>query len=451
LATATLKLIPASRSFLYGLFIRRVAFHSHSLEALVVAQVFLSTVASVLLFYLLAEIFRVRFVIAAMFAVLSAVEPLGLLMERYVMTESCANFLFAVYLVLLLVYVKNGELWPLLVGQAVGVLLIGIRISFLPIVLTNSLLIPLLSPRLLSRVRDIWRARSGPARPAQAEVLPHPRAAVWTVAAHLVLSLVVSQGLIAGYKRWYGHLEHREPALLYENGAFLISDFAPLVERQDLPAGVPDTVLSDLTMDRHDFGTRPGQHFATGGLVWSVGKAFPDAKRQNDVEVEIAVHALIRQPLGALHLAWRTFLSYFDNDKLTDALLIDEGRGQPLPPKDVEWLEHLYGVPNPRAFEPSVTKRWHVAAAPWYRFVLVSLCVSPLFWFLTDRENRSAMLVCIVCALVFLEGATLTVDRATPRFLTTDAWLVLLLWGVAANAGVNSLKQIGFRRPSIPV
>jgi hypothetical protein len=433
LATATINWIPPGRSFLYGLLIRLVANHAHSLQRLVAFQVLLSTVTAWLLCVALLKIFRVRFWIAALFSALCAVEPLQLLMERYVMTETCANFIFAVYLILLLLYVNESQLRYLIAGQALGVLLIGIRVSFLPLVLVSSISIPLLSrPAIafISALRDRATARNF----AFWKNLQPPAAA-------LLISLIVSQGLIVSYEHLYGRLEHREPALLYENGAFLIADFAPLVEREDFPRDAPvNSILSNLTIDRHDFGMRPAQHFSPGGLVWSIGRTVTDPRKQNDVAAATAIHAVFRQPLGALKLAWKTFMLYFDPVTLRDTLKIDEGVGQEFTANGKDWLQSVYNVKDPREFEPSITKSWHLAAMPWYWVILVSLCASPLLWFVCEHRDRASITVSVVYALIFLVGASLTVDRPTPRFLTSDAWLVLLMFGFITNRLIPSKK-----------
>src|SRR5262249_36147272 len=142
----------------------------------------------------LSEIFVVRFRTAAFFGVLCAIEPLQLLSERYILTEACANFLFALHFVLALLYIKRGRLWTLLSAQAIGIVLIAFRISFLPLVLINCIAIPLLSPEaraILSsfKLKSRWTA-----------VMPSRRMAL--LAIHVGLSLAVSQGLLVWYKDW---------------------------------------------------------------------------------------------------------------------------------------------------------------------------------------------------------------------------------------------------------
>jgi len=110
LATATAKYIPPDRSVLYGLLIRRIAYRAHSLEAMIVLQVAISAIAAWLLYFALKNMFAVRPSLAALFGILCSVEPLQLLAERYVLTESCANFLFVVHFALALLYIRLGRL-----------------------------------------------------------------------------------------------------------------------------------------------------------------------------------------------------------------------------------------------------------------------------------------------------------------------------------------------------
>src|SRR3954468_15946516 len=122
LATATVRYIPPDRSFMYGLLIRRIAYRLHSLEAMIVTQVFLSAIAAALLWFVLRKLFSVGGYLAVVLSIVCSVEPLQLLAERYVLTEASANCLFVLHLALILLYIKRGRLWVLLIAQATGVL-----------------------------------------------------------------------------------------------------------------------------------------------------------------------------------------------------------------------------------------------------------------------------------------------------------------------------------------
>ena len=435
LATATIKWIPPDRSFLYGFFIRRVAFHSHSLEALIWVQSFLSAVTAWLLSFGLLFLFHVRFRVAAVFGVLCAIEPLELLMERYVMTETVSNFLFVVYFLLLLRYINTGRLWPLLLAQVLGILTVGIRVSFLPDVLIGSVMAPLLSPNALEFWRDVWARLRRKTTSAHFHQLR-------TVTLHVVVSVLVSQATLTAYENLNGHLSKREPAILYENGAFLLSDFAPIIEPEDFP-NVPqrEAIFRNQKFDRHDLLNRPFEHFVDGGLWAMIRKEFPDPKQANEVASRAALHALGRQPLGAARLALHTFVLYFDAKRLHEWLLVDEGTVGELDKNSRSVLQNIYHVSNPKTYQPSLTKSWHLAAEPWYWIVLGGLCLSPVLIFLCRPSERPSVALCIVTALIFLEGATLTVDRPTPRFLTTDAWLALLLFGFSTELVIRSARN----------
>src|SRR6516165_6462194 len=186
LATATAKYIPPDRSFMYGLFLRRIVYGTRSLNTMVWTQVLFSAIAAWLLAFALENVFSVRPWLAAALGILCSIEPLQLLSERYVLTECCSNCLFALYFVLALLYLKKDRLWILAAAQFVAVLLVGFRISFLPGVLTGTLLLPLLSSIRTRRI-------------AQAGL-------------HLCLSLLLILGLFSIYEHWYGRLIRREPA-----------------------------------------------------------------------------------------------------------------------------------------------------------------------------------------------------------------------------------------------
>jgi len=439
LGTATIKYIPPDRSFLYGLFLRRVAFHAHSLQAMVDTQVLLSAFAAWLLSITLVRFFSIPLGIAAFFGLLCAVEPLQLLMERYVMTETLATFAFAVHFAFLLAYVCRESIWTLLSAQAFGVLLITFRISFLPEVLVNSVLAPLLTQNGASVLRAVGAK-------LKRRAVPVPPPQIGLLAAHLALSLVVSQGLLTAYKNWNGRLSHREPALLYSSGAFLLSDLSPLVEPQDFP--VPEyrkAIFDNLHVDTHDLLMRPAQHFMVGGLWFNIQKAFPNPREADRVATATAMHALLRQPGGAIRLALQTFALYFHPRMLKHWLLIDEGYGNRMSPNTRNWLHRVYGVSNPKEFEPSVSKAWHMTAFPWYWMVLCTLAASPLLPCFSRGPQKRLTTVCAVTALLFLAGATVLVDRPTPRFLTTDAWLALLILGIGAGALAHHFRPSSFK------
>jgi len=168
----------------------------------------------------------------------------------------------------------------------------------------------------------------------------------------------------------------REPALFYHEGAFLVSAFAPLIEPEDFPDSSKRMIIfSTLRYDRHDLSSRPAQHFVEGGLWPNIQQQYPDEKAANDLAVATALHAVLRQPLGVVRLAWRTLLLYFDSDILLGALLVDQGAegGNHMKVETRGWLQDIYGISNPLDYQTSITKQWHLFAYPWYPAILCCL------------------------------------------------------------------------------
>ena len=256
LTAAATKWIPLDRSFLYGLLLRRTAYAAHSLDLIVWLQSAMGAAAAFLLAYCAFRIFRTPYWIALLGGALCAVEPLQLLAERYVLTEACANLLFAFHLTQVLLYLSRRRLKFLVAAQCAGVLLCAFRISFLPAVLLDSIVPPLLLAR---------------------------RSKLWVVAAHVSAALLVSQSLFAFYGNWYGRLADREPALFYDRGAFMVAALSPLIEPEDFPdAATRDRIFGQLLYDTKDPFSRPAQHFRQGGLcTTSSTNTLTDVRRKS--------------------------------------------------------------------------------------------------------------------------------------------------------------------------
>lgn len=426
LGTAISDYIPPDRSFAYGFVLRLVALGTHSLSVMVRFQVLLSAISCWLVSFVLLKYFRVRFWIAVLCGVLCACEPLQLSLERFVMTETVANFLFACYFCLAVAYVRNGSLWILLAGQVTGISLLAIRISFYPQAMLYSVLVPVLSPQ----AQALWRSACERWKKLSSS-RPSPKL-LWTVAAHVSLSVLLTQSLLTGYKHLNGYLIHRPPKLFYDKGYFLLIDVLPIVKPEDCPiASLRPVIFSGLKLDIHSTRNRFAEHWANGEIIDRLEKLSPNQDVGAHLANTIAMHALKRDPLGAAGLMLRGFADYFDYRFFLSCLKIDEGIGRPLPADFVQLLKTTFHVVNPVGGEPSITKTWSLVALPWYCLLLCLLLISPLLLIRATKEDRAVTVLCVVTALIFFEGATLTIDRPTARFLTSGAWLFTVLLGIA--------------------
>lgn len=90
--------------------------------------------------------------------VLCVIEPLQLLYERFVLTETVSLFVFTLYMFFIFKYLEKAKLSSIVIIQIVGIVLISLRLSFLPFVMFNAFILPLLVMPLLRRYTDVPEA-----------------------------------------------------------------------------------------------------------------------------------------------------------------------------------------------------------------------------------------------------------------------------------------------------
>src|SRR5947207_15996495 len=152
-----------------------------------------------------------------------ALDPCQLVWERYVMTETFSLLVYVLVLYWSLAYLRDRGLWQLAVLQALSVLLIGFRMSFLLVVQACTILLPLIAFARCGL--PVLRKRSEACAP-EATVLT-------TVLAHVVASITMMFVMHGAYKYANGWLSNREPAYLYDAGAHLGAVWAPVLEPFD--------------------------------------------------------------------------------------------------------------------------------------------------------------------------------------------------------------------------
>jgi hypothetical protein len=221
--TALTGWIPDDRSYFYGYVIRYSSLGTQSLTPLLILQVFAGTTTSLVVVWITRSVFNLSEWVSYTFGFLCALDPLQLVWERYILTETLSLCLYAFVLAYSLAYLKHRRLRDIIIVQLVAVLLIGFRMSYLLVVQVSTILLPLIAflPELCTSA--VKRAASSP-----------PRLALGRKAAgHCVLSVALMLGLHAGYKSVNGLLSHREPGYLYSTGVHLIATWAPALEPSD--------------------------------------------------------------------------------------------------------------------------------------------------------------------------------------------------------------------------
>jgi hypothetical protein len=414
LYTALTGYIPDDRSFVYGYFLRYVALWPHSIVCMAAVHTALSAVSTWLLGFCLLRYAKARWSVALTAALLCAVEPLELLYERFMMTETLATFLFCIYFVLCAEFVRAGKIYVIGCIQIVAVCLISIRISFLPLILILTVVLPFLRPR------PEWHR----------------------ILSALITAVVISQCLLSGYRTWNGALLKREPAYLYRDGVLLLGAFSPIVKPEDYPIVSQRKAIFDGLKTDVPFPTyRVYQTWDANGLCNRVLREVKDSQKANVIAQQTAIHAARRDPAGILMLAVRTFGEYMHTRRLRGFTYIDELRNDPFPLDVTKTLHDRLHFQATENDTETPVMRWHAYAVRWYQFILWFCLLSPLLLLLVGRDLRRLTCVGVICCFCFLVGALLPVDHTIPRYLTTAAWMVLFLLAITVEAGWHRLRN----------
>jgi hypothetical protein len=430
--------IPYDRSFAYGFLLGPMAVWPGSLTVMVVVQTCLGAIAAWIVGFCLIRYFNARFWVAALSALLCAAEPLQLFFERMVMTEAVSTFLFAVYVVLGLAYLKRGSLLVLAVAQIVSVALISIRLSYLPMVVTNSLLLPLLGPE----ARPMWagiRQRLRKSRAIGGGMRSNLNARWFAI--HLVISVVLSQGLLYGYRLKNSELTGFPPAYLYADGPLLLGDWAPIVQPIDVPdPALRKKIFDALTVPLKPRAARDAHHFAPGGLRSTVEAATRkwdgsvDVVRSNNLAKEIAIRAAERDPLGLIELSAQTFADYFNTSYFLSSIELDEGAHHQVSKQFSDEIWKRFHARYQQLNPGSLTQRWHHAAVPWYLFLLFVPLIFTCLAIVAQRLYAPQYIFLGIMAwAVVLQAAALSAGPIE-RYLVPLAWLVFPMMGAVATS-----------------
>ena len=430
LATAIFQWIPPDRSFVYGLVVRGFGITTRSLETILLFQTFLGAVTAVLTAGLLTRYFGVRRWIAFSAGLLCAVEPLQLLYERYLLTETMSLCVFAVYLLLVCRYLETPRLTGLLLQQGVGLLLISLRISFLPILLFNTAALPLLAHPLPGLRRLLHPAHAAPtsANPTRPILL---RAGL-----HLAVSLLLFASIQSSYKHLNAHLlKAPHPAYQYENGFFLLADVAPVIQPGDFPDPQRAAAfMSNLPQPLTDRSQRTAHRWWGDGLVQRLRAAYPDPFEANQVAAAAASPAIRRDPLGVALLGGHSFTDYWKRDILDACMKADMGSRNSYSEALLRNTWRYFNLLlEQRTDQITPTQAWFLAARWWYPLLLLTPVPALGALLLCPAPVRKYTLCFVVCACALVLVAVFLIERPTIRYLHAAGWLFLLFTALTAE------------------
>ena len=445
LSTARWDWVPTDRSFLYGWVIRYVALGRASLLPLLGAQALASALAAMLVAVILRWYFAVPRAVAALMAMLCALEPLQLFYERYVMTEVFSLLAFTGFVICALAYLRRATIPRLALAQAMGVLVISLRMSFLPMVEVATLLLPLLALGVREMPPDV------PENEPQTGGLLSRRGTRTVI--HVLVSLLLFVMLHSAYKRYHAGLIQTQlpgapPAYLYDDGFHLLSFVAPIAKPVDFPHPESAEEIFRTDFDLRDPRLRIRQRWSNGGLIVNLRAAYPDHLEANQLAKITAWNAVRRDPLGEARLAFFALSDYFNRDHLRLAMLTDRGSDRELPEDLLTELHddyHLDGRPLPQLV--TLTNQYYFAVWPWFMaLVLLPLGSFAVIWLVPRNQRPGAALLWVFASLQIAVIAACSIEPNV-RFLHAVAWLAMVTIGLGLT-GVYNRFSVQVLRPA---
>lgn len=300
--TALTGWIPPDRSYVYGYLVRCLGVWPHSFTPLLVTQAVASAATAIVFAMICSRYFEISNRLSFLFGLLCTVDPSQLVWERYVMTETFSLLVYVLVLYWSLAYLRDRWIWQLAIVQALSVVLIAFRISYLLVIQISTVLLPIIA--LARCASSAFRNRSV-ARGSLKEL-------AGTGFEHLVISVALMLVIHGAYKQANGILSHREPAYLYDAGAHLVAVWAPALQ----PSDAKDPRFRDLIANGDQFEIdnlrqRNAQQFNEGFLIDRWSKIEKNPRKRDRVARETAINALRRRPLEIVGLTLKTYMEYW--------------------------------------------------------------------------------------------------------------------------------------------
>jgi hypothetical protein len=436
--TALTGWIPSDRSYFYGYMVRWLAVWPHSFGPLLLSQMLVSAVTAIVFALICSRFFGMSNRVSFLFGLMCVLDPCQLVWERYVMTETFSLLVYVLVLYWSLAYLRDRRLWQLAVVQALSVLLIGFRMSFLPLVQACTILLPLIA-----------FARCGlPALRKRSEARVPEGRVLTTGLTHVIASIAMMFVMHGAYKYANGWLSNREPAYLYDTGAHLAAVWAPALE----PSDATDPRFGEIIANGHQFKiedlrSRNAQQFGQGFLMKRWHEIEKNRRKNDRVARETAINALRQRPLEIVGLALRTYMGYWTPGSMWRYARIDLGYAK-MNDDQVKMFAEKFGfrtVKDPRTQPYSLLQQYFIRSWPYYFIVIVSPLVCAFAIWLS--RDRAFALFLFVHASILMVVVTALSPQPCIRYLQPISLLTLLSIAIC----VDWIARRQARRPGNPL
>jgi hypothetical protein len=427
--TALTGWIPDDRSYFYGFVIRWTSLWTHSLLSLLIFQVSLACIIAVTVAWICRVIVDLPEKGAYLFGFLCAIDPLQVVWERYIMTETCSLFFYLFVLQQSFVYLRNRRIINLVIVQLLSVMTIGFRMVFLIPVQVMAVALPVfafLCPHESDQAtRDEGLQRFQFFR----------QRVFWQ---HLLASVVALLLFDQAYQRTYGFLTHREPDHLHASGYFLLALCAPSLQPQD----ATDPRLASIIEQGDQFGLRNfdlrnDQRFIAGHLIDRWRHAEPNRVKSQKIASQTAINAIRHHPGAFVGFAARTYLILLQQTKrFAKWDLNPDGK---LGEQQLAYLAERFHWTGPAdvGSEPwSPLQLYYLAATPWFLVPLLSPLLALGLLFIA-RNKAHAWLLFLHTVVLFAVTLLFSTGPFT-RYFQPLSLVTLLILAVGVRPFLRS-------------
>ena len=417
ISTATSGTIPPDRSFVYGYVVRALAVWPTSLTPLLLCQALLSGATAIMVAVICRSIFCLSPRSSYFFGLVSCLDPLQLVWERYVMTEAISLFIYVLFLYYCLRYVRDHRISDLIFIQVIGVILLAFRLSYLLVIQVTTVLLPLIA----------FLPTLAPPRRRFGGLLT---AVLWR---HLAISIVLMLGLHHGYKQLNGGLFHSTPEYGYNTGLHLLAVWAPALEPTDaIDARLARVIANGKDYQIANLDLRNSQRFSRGYLVdrWLTIESNPFTA--NEIGRRTALRAFQHRPLQILDLGFRTYLEFWNRRSMRIFSKLDLGHD--MTKDEVAILAqyfHWAGTTSISTERPTLLQKYFLRSWPYCLFALTSPLLGLLTLVVRSQTKYAAILFVHATVLV----AVITVFTVNPSVRYVQPISVLTILLVALLAG----------------
>lgn len=430
ITTAIYGYIPPDRSFTYGFVIRFVALKARSLTSLIAVQVIASAASAIMLAYALVSFFGSTWLTGLIFGLLCSLDPLQIYYERAVMTETLSLCNFAVYVVLVLRYINAPSIISIVLISCAGLSLISLRLSFLNLVLANSIVVPMLGHSVLVRKRRLARIRAGT---SSSGLMASSSNLVLKTLVHLLVAVGLTLFLHGLYKEYLGKQHNLPGAYSYFHGHLLAACMGPIIEPADFPvAELREKVFGSLLYDLKNSDNSRANLFSKGGLRGQIDAVMPNPHASDEIARQTAINAIKRNPIAAFRLAFANLTGYFDREAVRIMIKSELGEDRPMESlNDLAKYFFLAGEHLPHL--PTFSKEYHRRSLVWYWLVLCTPVVSWLVFFMIDLPRKETALSIAVASTILYVNLVMVTGGRMIRHMHAESWLMIFSLGVLAT------------------